>query len=177
MGKKRKLCEISSDEVSTPTLHPIAKKQKVSNDATVITNEESSDSDDVDNIKNKRKKRKIKGLSKASSLLNDKSMTSHSVEFLRSSSKEAAIDKMQCGIMDKHNSKQIEKRMKEKEMKESAKQQSIAINEQEMKIREDIGKLAADNERMNMTANRKTMKEKEKLRRMKGQSSQHTWKS
>ena len=46
------------------------------------------------------------------------------------------------------------------------------------KIRADIGKLSALNaQRLNAQNKNKAVKDKEKAKRMKGQSSQHSWKS
>ena len=77
-------------------------------------------------------------------------------------------------MMSKHNSKEMAQRQREKEEEEAIKE-SIAIKEHQMRMREKIGKLSgALNEDKQ---NRKTVKDKERAKRMKGQSSHHSWKS
>eukprot|EP01083_Nonionella_stella_P147784 466843_1 len=183
-NQKRKLSSL--EEIESNTLEPPTKKQKLSDTNSVktdldneISNEgdASSESDiNEENIAHTKKKKKIKlkKLSKASLSLNNKQ--NKNTRFLNASTNtDDKLRKMERDMFNKHNAKQMEKQQKEKEQLEFARQsETIKAQQKQIINKSQINQLPHKHAQ---NRNSKTVKEKEKAKRMKGQSSHHSWKS
>ena len=166
---KRKLSEIDGD--SKDSTLPVVKKQKLSKNE---NEDDGSDEDDDDIADHKQKKKiKLKRLSKPSSLLSSKN-ESKSIEFLQSMPNKDKLSKMQNEMYNKHNSKQLEKEKRQKEEAASIKESIAMRMEHQKQIRNKLSKLPAVSDCMRSA---KSVKDKERAKRTKGQSSHHSWKS
>ena len=123
----------------------------------------------------RKRENQIKEFIESIGISSDNKNKGKSIDFLQSDDKNKndKILKKQNEMYNKHNSKHLEKQRQEKEKIESMEHRKKAMMEHQKKIREAL-KSNDDDDRYNKP--RKTVKEKEKAKRMKGQSSHHSWK-
>ena len=75
-----------------------------------------------------------------------------------------------------HNRQQLMKQEKVRKQLEFEKKQNELLKQQQKRNRDNLSKLSSSIAISSAINNRKTIKEKEKAKRMKGQSSHATWK-